>query len=86
MSAKLSTVMQAAVDHARENGGKLCRYPGGFWMKPGLDWQATERGSLVDGVWFGTTTVQALIQRKAAEVSKWNQNARGKFAVEITII
>lgn len=85
---KLSPTMQSAVDHARANGGKLCRYPGGAWMRPGLTGRAVEIGAIIPGeVWFSTQTIQSLIARRAVVVSGWAHTSwdSGKFPTEVTV-
>ncbi len=84
MTAKLSPEMEAARQHALAAGsGKLVRSPGGFWA-------AADAGKDRNGVpkpWFGTTTVEALVKRGAAEYTQWkDRNWDGKpFPVEVTV-
>jgi hypothetical protein len=73
----LSATMRAAVSVAKENGGKLTRYPGGFWCRPGL---ATHGHP-----WFGTTTIQALVSRGVCVYSQWFNGTRARFPVEVTL-
>ncbi len=60
---KLSPMMETALHYARDNGGVLVRYPGGFWAVPNTP--------VINGVpdpYFGTTTIHALMTRGAVEV------------------
>jgi hypothetical protein len=70
--------MQAAVDLAQANGGKLLRYKGGFWSRAG--WL----GKDVDK-WFSTLTIRALVDRGVAVESDFRESGGSKFCVEITI-
>ena len=77
MAEKLSSTMEDAVSIAKENGGKLSRYPGGFWCRPGL--KSYERP------WFGTTTIQALVSRGVFTYSQWFNGTHSRFPVEVTL-
>lgn len=68
MSDELSPEMDRAAEFARKHGGKLYRHPGGFW--------GSETWSGMNGKWFGTATVEALVKRGAATYSAY----RGSFA------
>lgn len=83
--AKLSPVQAQCLAYLQENGGKLARYPGGFWMKPGLAGFAIQRGALTPEIYFATPTVKALLQAAVVEASAFQSNARGVFAVEIEL-
>ena len=73
----LSPEMLRARDLAlREGGGKLHRFPGGFW-----------RVAAAHSAWFGTSTVQALVRRGAAEYTEWRRHGSGEgsqFPIEVT--
>lgn len=78
---KLSPVMQQCVDFMKANGGKICRIPGGFWVKPGvtkIDAQET---------WFGLGTVAALVKRGVAEWTGYEhvRSSGWRFEVEATL-
>jgi hypothetical protein len=73
----LSPTMIAAVSLARENGGKLTRYEGGFWCRSGL--------KDYENPWFGTTTIQALVSRGVLVYSRWFNGSRARFAIEVTL-
>lgn len=81
---KLSSTMQKALDHARQHGGKLERYPGGFWMASGI-----RAEDLMDGwinrKWFGTPTVQALVNRGELEYTKWQEGKKRRFPIEASV-
>lgn len=61
---ELSKTMKAAMAAARDNGGIIRRFPGGFWGHNGMDRQRP---------WFGTTTIQALVSRGFLEYSEWHE-------------
>ena len=60
---KLSPEMAKALEAAKDAGGKLRRFPGGFWYP----------SDKAQGEWFGTTTVEALVKRGAMTYSRWQQ-------------
>ena len=74
MSYDFSPEMLKAMTHAMQNGNKLTRHPGGFWMN-----------AAGTGISFGTSTIAALVARKAAIYSNWKRNAAGEFPIEITL-
>lgn len=82
----MTKTMQDALAYAKQNGGKLCRYPGGFWMREGLQGTAVERGTLQDEVWFSSQTIQGLLKRKAVSAVQFRQNASGEFPVMVAVI
>lgn len=73
---KLSPTMQDAVEYARQHGNKLVRYPGGFWCAEGIQ-----------RPWYGASTVNALVDRGAAEFTQWQERSKGgsKFPIEMTL-
>lgn len=73
----LSPTMQSAVDHARQHGGSLVRYPGGFWCRDGLMDHAAP--------WWGTSTVQAIVKRGAMAYTEWKESAHSRFPIRATI-
>lgn len=77
MGDKLSPTMQDAITIATANGGKLTRYPGGFWCRSGLNTH--------EHPWFGTTTIQALVSRGVFAYSQWFEGGRSRFPVEVTL-
>lgn len=72
MKDLLSPTMQRAVRLAMDSGGKLIRYPGGYW-----------RGGGAGHV--GTSTVEALVKRGVGSYSAWKESRRGKFPIELTL-
>jgi hypothetical protein len=77
MNAELSSTMKAARDYAQQHGA-LCRYPGGFWSKPG--------GRDEGGMWFSTPTVQALVKRGVAAYTEWVDGRSGRFPVRAELM
>lgn len=76
--AKLSKTMQDAVQFANEHGGKLVRHPGGFWSSPEF--------ALGHGVqWFGTSTVESLVNRGIFSYTQWIEGKTSRFPVEVTV-
>lgn len=74
---RLSLTMQDALDYAIEHGGKLKRFPGGFWCRGDLEaWSRP---------WFGTTTVDALVTRGRMAYTDWVEGKHGRFPVEASI-
>lgn len=78
MAEKLSVTMLDAVSYAKKFDNKIVRYPGGFWARE--NWAGERREH-----YFGTTTIQALVDRGLAEYTKW-QDGRSRFPVEMTLI
>lgn len=81
MAKKLTTTMQEAYDYAKEHGGELLRYPGGFWAPAG--WGGPREKH------FGTTTVYGLVSRGAAEYTEYRTNSAwpstGSFPIRMQI-
>lgn len=73
---KLTKNMHEAVDFARQHGGKLYRHPGGFWAGP--DYQQWGKS-------FGTSTVEGMVKRGAAEYTVWKDGRNGRFPVELVL-
>jgi hypothetical protein len=72
---KLSPVMQQLIDSMRADGGTVARHPGGFWYP-------TAKGA----TWYGTSTVEAIVARGAAEYSKWQEGRNGRFPIEARLV
>lgn len=81
---KLSPTQQAALELAKVNGGKLCRYIGGCWMKPGMEY-ATKPDLLKRDTWHNTPTIQAMIDKGVFKPSAFRANSLGTFCTEVTI-
>lgn len=73
---ELSPTMHDAVEYAKQHGNKLIRYPGGFWCAEGIQ-----------RPWYGTTTINALVDRGVAEYTKWQgrENGWSGFPIEMTL-
>ena len=85
MTDTLSETMKLAFNTAQEHGGKLERLPGGFWTYSGCERRPN------DGIpnWHvGTTTVQALVDRRRMVYSqhKTSRDGGGRFPVEAMIV
>jgi hypothetical protein len=74
MAKKLTPEMYRLIEFMELNGGKVKRFPGGFW------------GSGKNGGWFGTSTVQALVFRGMAEYSDWKVGRGGRFPIEAKLM
>jgi hypothetical protein len=70
----LSKRMQVAVQWAKEHAGTFWRHPGGYW--------GSERFYDHHGVWFGTSTIEALVKRGVAEYSAWQEGRNGRFPIQ----
>lgn len=70
----LTATMHDAVAYAQKHGGKMVRYPGGFWAREG--WKGFERP------WFGSPTVNALVDRGVTEFTNWKEGKRSRFPIE----
>ena len=75
---ELSPKMLVVIEHMRKHGGKLVRYPGGYWADEG--WHAWH------GPCYGTSTIQALVRRGVAEYVVWKDGRGGtKFPIEVAL-
>ncbi len=81
----ISPAQRLCLAYLQQNGGKLARYCGGYWMKPGLAGYAIQRGALTPEIYFTTPTVKALIQAALVQASAFNQNSAGLFPVEVEL-
>jgi len=70
---EISRKMQQAMMYALANGGKLCRYRGGFW--------AMENWHKGQAPWFGSSTVKALVSRGLMSYTDWHAGRKGPFPV-----
>lgn len=73
---ELTPVMRGLRAYMLANGGRIVRYPGGFWAK--ADWKHGNEP------YFGTTTVEALVARGVIGYTVWREGKRTgmKFPVE----
>ena len=79
----MSLTMLDALAFAKEHGGTLHRYPGGFWLQDNLP-----GGSYPGHVkHYGTQTVEALVKRGAMRYTRWQQHrgGAGQFPIEATL-
>jgi len=74
MLPDLSPTMLGAYNDAKAHGGKLFRFPGGYW-----------RTMQDAGNHHGTSTIQALVNRGVAIYSSHREGRNGLFPVEITL-
>lgn len=73
--------MLKAVMFAKLNcDGKLHRHPGGYWSH--LKFRTTE----TQYPWWGTPTVEALVNRGVAKYTAFQKGRNGEFPTEATII
>lgn len=75
---QMSSTMAYVLGETIEHGGELVRHIGGYWS-----WRGCPRRSH-DGVpeWYaGTSTVQALVDRKQLEYSEWKEGRKVTFPV-----
>lgn len=81
----LSPEMVEVVGRMRAAGGRLVRWPGGFWTTPG---QPTRSSTPYDvPVWYASTgTVQALARRGLISVDEERTSASGSFAVGYRLV
>lgn len=70
---EISKKMQQAMLYALANGGKLCRYRGGFWAKE--NWRKGQYP------WFGTSTIKALVKRGLMSYTEWREGRKGPFPI-----
>ena len=74
---EISKKMQEAMLYALVNGGKLCRYRGGFWAME--NWRHGQHP------WFGTSTVKALVSRDLMSYTEWQEGRNGRFPVAAVV-
>lgn len=72
----LTPTMEKAAAFAKQHGGKLRRHPGGFWAGPEYQQWGTS---------FGTSTVDGMVKRGAAEYTDWKEGRNGRFPVEVSL-
>lgn len=80
MTKPLSPTMTDMLEEIAAHGGIVERRPGGYWTWPGC---ASSGG--VPITYWGTTTVQALVDRGRLSYSKHQQSRQGEFPVEAKI-
>ena len=81
MPKKLTATMVLCFDMARDAGGELVRYQGGYWAPRGVHPRA-----LRGGVWHGTPTVEALVARGHATYTEHRPGRGGDFPIAMRLI
>jgi len=76
---KLSPTMLQAIEHMKANNGKLFRYPGGYWAPANWLWFEPS---------FGTSTIEALVQRGIAHYTEWKKHSKsdGQFPIQVELL
>lgn len=77
MTKPLSATMAAALAFSIDHGGKLVRHAGGYWTYPGCPKPHEE--------YFGTTTIQALVDRGELRYVEWKGGRGGRFPIAVNI-
>jgi len=75
--AKLTPTQQKAVDLAREHGGELHYYLGGYWSYPG--WRDSRKEP-----WVTRQTVNALLKRGVVTEVEWDR--RGQYLTRVRLV
>ena len=85
MSAGLSATMAIALGEARDHGGRLVYWRGGFWTYPNcaVKCKSWPSGDAVPEWSVGTRTVKALVARGELVFTDWNEPYRYPIAAEI---
>lgn len=82
MTRKLSPTMNECLAFANKHNDELVRYPGGYWAE-----RNAEIGHDKAPVYyFGTGTVQALVNRGAAQYTEHKKGRMGEFPVAIKVV
>lgn len=81
MKDELSPTMRSALACAKAYGGKIVRYPGGYWAREGWMQNGDRSAS------YGTSTIQGLVDRERLEYTKFQQHKKGggSFPIEATV-
>lgn len=84
---KLSPTMQAALDMARTHGGRLERWPGGFWTYPACPHQVKNlpMPCKVPDQHVGAHTIHALRTRGLVRVSRCSEGIVG-YPTEVEVV
>jgi hypothetical protein len=90
MKAKaLSATMVACIDMAREAGGELVRYQGGFWAPRGAHPLAQDPAKFGSGrglpTYHSTPTVHAIVTRGFAKYSEHREGRHSTFPIAIRL-
>lgn len=79
----LSATMVACIDDAREAGGELVRYQGGYWAPRG---RSMRHDGAPVGSYHGASTVHAIVTRGYAEYSEHREGRGGRFPIAIRLV
>lgn len=77
----LSDTMLVVLGQMRRAGGRIERWPGGFWTTPGTKVEREDAGYKIPAWWCSTQTVQALARRGVIIEDDRQANRSGSFAV-----
>lgn len=75
--ASVSPTMQRLLDYMGKHGNEIHRHPGGFWAHK--DWKPHS------GEWFGTKSVQAVVNRGLAVYGEYHDGRGGRFPIAARI-
>ena len=83
---KLSPAMRTLVDWMREQPDQsIHRHPGGYWRnKDPLEPCPPIKGTYIGS--FGTSTVQAIVDRGVAEYTEWQEGRSGRFPIQARLV
>lgn len=90
-ATKVSPTMQGALDAAREHGGRLVRWPGGFWTYPDCPTRGGGSWDTDYPTWsVAAGTIKSLLARGLVREVDWRE-ARGfngpyRFAVAVEVV
>lgn len=77
MPKPLSHTMRSAIEYMKENHNRIVRHPGGFWAKE--TWRLGKPS-------FGTSTVEALVDRGVAVYTQSRQGKGPSFPIEAELV
>jgi hypothetical protein len=79
----LSATMVACIDMARDAGGELVRYQGGYWAPRGVCHPTRSTGT--DCGWHNSSTVQAIVSRGHAKYTEHRRGRSGEFPIAMRL-
>lgn len=71
---KLTDTMKTCLHYVALHGGKIDRWPGGFWREG------------TAGLWFGTTTIEALVKRGKLRYSAYRESQGRSFPIQAELV
>lgn len=77
MKDELTPTMKRAIAYMQRHGGKVVRYPGGYW--------ASETWHMWAGAPYKTPTIEALVRRGMAEYTAWKDGKNERFPIECSL-